>query len=124
MQVSKKKVNQALAKQIYGLLYQTLADLRGPEEIESFLKDFLTKTEQEVLAKRLAIAYWLSKSRSYENIRNNLAVSSTTIAAVQKIIKKKGVQLALKKIAADEWANKWVQKLGGMMSKRRSWLLC
>ena len=83
------------------------------------LKDFLTKTEQEVLTKRLAIAYWLSKDRSYQNIKNNLAVSSTTIASVQKMMKKKGFQVGLKKIAADEWADKWAQRIGGMIGKRR-----
>jgi len=60
----------------------------------------------------LAIAYWLSQGRSYENIKTNLAVSSTTIAAVSALLKKRGLQLALKHIEAEEWAKNWVEKIG------------
>ena len=53
----------------------------------------------------------LKKERSYENIKNNLKVSSATIASVQSMVGKPGFQLALKKIEAEEWASKWEEKI-------------
>ena len=70
-----------------------------------------------VLAKRLAIAYWLKKGRSYQNIKNNLKVSSATIASVQSQMENPGFQLALKKIEADEWASNWSKKIKGFVGK-------
>ncbi len=65
----------------------------------------------EVLAKRLAIAYWLKKGRSYNNIKNNLKVSSATIASVQSKTDNPGFQMALKNLEAEEWANVWEKKI-------------
>ena len=59
----------------------------------------------------MAIAYYLKKGRSYANIKENLKVSSATIASVQEITDTKGVQLAIKKVEAEEWANKWSEKI-------------
>jgi len=119
MQVSKKKVNKNLNLQIHRLFYQVLSDLKNPLEIESFFKDFLTKTELEVLTKRLAAAYFLSKGRRYQEIKKDLALSSTTVATVSRQIKKHGFIIALKKIKADEWAEKWAEKLTHIMKFTR-----
>lgn len=115
MRTSKKKINKNLARQIYRLLYQVIADTHNPKEVEEFFKDFLSETELEILAKRLAIAYWLNKSRNYENIKTNLSVSSTTIATVVQQMKKPGFKKALEKIHADEWATLWAKKIGKVM---------
>ena len=53
----------------------------------------------------------LKKKRSYENIKNNLKVSSATIATAEKNIDSKGIKLALKKLEAEEWANVWSEKI-------------
>ncbi len=71
----------------------------------------MTESEYEAFAKRLAIAYWLRKGRSYSNIKQNLKVSSATIATVQSIMETEGFQLALKKIEAEEWASVWTKKI-------------
>lgn len=112
MQVSKKKINRNLKRQIYNLLFQVIADIKDHNETEELLKDLLSDTEIDVVSRRLAIAYYLSKGRSYENIKTNLAVSSTTIASVSKSMKKKGFQLALKHIEAEEWAKNLTEKIG------------
>lgn len=117
-QISRKKVNKSLEQQIYKLFYQLIADIRNFQEAEEFLKDFLTKTELEMMVKRLGIAYYLFQGRKYDNIKTNLAVSSTTVASVNKQMKKKGFQVALKKIQADEWATKWAQKIDKIMKFR------
>lgn len=117
MRVSEKKVNDILKKQVNSLLVQTLADLKNTSEVEEFLKDFFTTSEKETFAKRLAVAYWLKKGRSYGNIKENLKVSSATIATVQELLNKKGVEKALKKIEAEEWASQWSEKIKKFVGK-------
>jgi len=120
MRLSKKRFNPNLKKQIHQLLFQALADFHTPQEIEKFLKDFLTKTEMDILAKRLAVAYYLNKGRSYQNIKTNLAVSSATISSIAEKVKKgNGWETALKKIKADEWAGEWAKKIGKMVKRKQ-----
>lgn len=111
MQVSKRKVNAVLEKQLFTTLWQLVVDLKSPKEVEMVLSDLLSVTEMSTLAKRLAVAYWLSKKRSYENIKQNLKVSSATVAEVQRNMKKPGWRLAIQKVTADEWANVWDTKI-------------
>lgn len=113
--VSKKKIDKNLKQKIEQLFYQLIADLKDPQEVETFLRDFLTKPEFELLTKRLAIAYFLDQKQSYQDIKKNLAVSSTTIAAVYSKIKRRGYQLALKKLHTEEWADKWAKRLAQIM---------
>ena len=117
MQISKQKVNAVLEKQLYKTLWQLLADIKNPQEAEVLIGDLLSATELSTLAKRLAVAYWLSKKRSYENIKVNLKVSSATVADVQKQLKRPGWKLAIQKVTADEWANVWEQKIKGFLKK-------
>jgi len=111
MRISQQKLNPSLKKEIKRTLVLALSDFKGEKEVDLFLADFLTDSEFESFAKRLAIAYWLKKGRSYENIRKNLRVSSATIANVQSMMDKDGFKLALKKIEAEEWASAWAQKI-------------
>lgn len=111
MRRSKQILNASLKKQIQKTFFQTITDLKSIDEVETFLKDFLTEAELEVFSKRLAVSYWLKKGRSYTNIKRNLKVSSATIADSVTNLKKKGIELGLKKIEAEEWANKWSGKI-------------
>jgi TrpR-related protein YerC/YecD len=111
MRTSEKQLNASLKKQIEKAFSQTVADLRDITETDKFLSDFLTETEYESFSKRLAVAYWLKKGRSYTNIRDNLKVSTATIASVQSMMERPGFILALKKLEAEEWANQWAEKI-------------
>jgi len=111
MRTSEKHLNPSLKTQIGKTFSQAIADLRDLNESEEFLKDFLTNSEYDAFSKRLAIAYWLKKGRSYNNIKDNLKVSSATIASVQSMMRNKGFKLILKKIEAEEWANQWSEKI-------------
>jgi len=94
-----------------------LTDFKDPQEMEIFLQDFLSTSEMETYTKRLAVAYWLKKGRSYTNIKQNLKVSSATIAVVQEMLERPGVKLALKKMEAEEWANIWAGKIRKFVGK-------
>jgi len=111
MRTSKKVLNPSLKDQIAKTLAQTLTDLKDFKETQIFLNDFLTEAELGTFAKRLAVAYWLKKGRSYTNIKTNLKVSSATIAGVASSMNAPGFQLALEKIEAEEWANQWSEKI-------------
>lgn len=111
MRTSSIKLNPSLKTQLGKTFYQTIADLKDAGEIETFLNDFFNESELETFVKRLAVAYWLKKGRSYSNIKENLKVSSATIATIQSEIQKPGFKLALKKLEAEEWANVWSEKI-------------
>ncbi|HEX6976921.1 MAG TPA: Trp family transcriptional regulator [Patescibacteria group bacterium] len=117
MRVSSSKVNDILKNQISKTLAQVVADIKTPQESHQFLQDFFTQAEFESFSKRLAVAYWLKKGRSYTNIKNNLKVSSATIADVANMMKKKGFELAIKKLEAEEWANQWADKIKKFVGK-------
>ena len=119
MQVSKKKISPKIKKHISDLLYQVIADTKNPAEVKEFLASFLGDNEQEAIARRLGITYFLEKGKTYSWIKENLAVSSTTVATVARQVKKgQGYKIALQKIHADEWADRWAQKIGQMFNKK------
>jgi uncharacterized protein YerC len=119
MRASQKKINQTLDVRLRRTFIQLISDLKNPKEIDSFFKDFLTPAEYEMFTKRLAICYWLKKGRTYANIKENLKVSSATIATAQEIMEKEGIKLALKKIEAEEWAGKWEKKINKFLINKR-----
>lgn len=106
MQVSKRKISTVLEKQITGMWYQLIADTKTQEDAQTIFGDLLSETELAAVSKRIAIAYWLAKGRSYENIKDNVKVSSATIAAVQQEMKREGWKMAMEKIMAEEWATR------------------
>lgn len=112
MRVSKRKVNEALEKELFSTFYQLIADLKNPKEAEAFFSDVLGKNELTSIVKRVSIAYWLSKGRTVTNIKENLAVSSATIETIKhELSTNAGLKLAVKKISADEWATNWTNRV-------------
>lgn len=117
MRTSEAKLNPILRKQLTHSLAQTLLDMKTPEELTIFLNDFFNEAELETFIKRLGVAYWLKKGRSYTNIKNNLRVSSATVASIQNQSSLKGFKLAIKKLEAEEWANVWANKINKVIGK-------
>lgn len=111
MRVSKRKVNKALERELFQTLFQVVVDIKNTKEAEQFLLDFLGKDQLITTVKRLAVAYWLEKGRGVTNIRENLAVSSATIETIKRQLNSPGIKLAIKKIEAEVWANKWTEKI-------------
>lgn len=117
MRISEKKINKILQNQVDSLLSQTIADIKSEDDAKVFINDFFTDAEKENLSKRLAVAYWLKKGRSYKNIKDNLKVSSATVASVQALLDKKGVQMIINNLEAEEWANQWSDKIKKFIRK-------
>lgn len=104
-------MNPSLKRQLLRTFSQMVDDLKGPKEIETFLTDFFDDLELEKYVKRLAIAYWIKKGRTKENIRLNLKDTPLDLKSAEKFLKSEGGKLALKKIEAEEWANQWVDRI-------------
>ncbi len=104
-------MNSSLKRQLVRTFVQMLDDLKDKKEIEKFLTDFFNEEEFEKYIRRLATIYWLKKGRDSENITRNLLATTKDISDAQKLLKKEGVKLAIKKIEAEEWANQWVEKI-------------
>jgi len=111
MQVSKKRVNAQLARQISAMWYQLIADVKTPEEAQKVMEALLSETEMTAITKRLAVGYWLTKKRSYENIKENIKVSSATIAAIGQELRKPGWKMAMQKVTAEEWATRMEERI-------------
>ena len=101
----------ALQKQVTNTFFQTLEDLKTKDNFETFLKDFLTEKELDLFTNRLAIAYWIKKGRDVSNIKTNLKATLKEMQEVKAKIDSKGYKLAIKLMEAEEWANKWAEKI-------------
>ena len=97
-QVSKYPISKDVYERIYDVFLRTLVDLKTKEEVDSFLKEFLSPTEQIMLAKRLAIALLLAKGYDYRQTAKILRVSTSTVGAVGILYKYGGADGGYKKV--------------------------
>lgn len=117
MKKTAQSMNQKIESQVYKILYQVLSDAKSEVDIELILKALLSEGELSALAKRLAIAVFLDKRQSYEHIKDVLKVSTATIANVSENMNKKGIQMALQRVKAEEWADVWSIRLSRALEK-------
>ena len=117
MPATKQKLNPTIRNQLESIFYQLIADTTTRDQAQIISGGILTDTELLVIIKRLAVAIYLDKGRSYDNIAHNLKVNYVTIASVQEKIGDPGIQLALQKIKSEAWANDWSQKIISFVKK-------
>lgn len=117
MQQSQNPLNKNIESQLEKMLYGLMAETDSPEKLKMFFNDLLTDGERVAVLKRLGIAIYLDKKRSYEDIKNNIKVSSATIATVAEKMGDEGWQEMIKMIKAEEWASEWSDKLSGRIKK-------
>ncbi|MBI2442981.1 MAG: hypothetical protein HYV40_03700 [Candidatus Levybacteria bacterium] len=103
-QVSKYPISNVVAERIFDLFVGSVVMVKGKEEAEAYLSDVLSPTEKIMIAKRIAIAYLLSKGYQYRDISKILRVSLTTIASVNLSLRygKGGYTTILSKIEKNE----------------------
>ena len=117
MQLSNNPLNKNIEKQLSEMMYGILAELGDPEEIKMVFADMLTEGERMAILKRLGIAVYLDKGRSYEDVKNNIKVSSATIASVAVDLGNPGWQEMIKRIKAEEWASTWTSRISKGIKK-------
>lgn len=117
MKKTSQKMNSKIEDQVFKILYQVIADAKNDVEVELTLKALMSESELSALAKRLAIAVFLDKRQSYEHIKDVLKVSTATIASVSESMNKRGMQMAIQKVKADEWADVWSVRISRVLEK-------
>ncbi|HRN86555.1 MAG TPA: YerC/YecD family TrpR-related protein [Candidatus Dojkabacteria bacterium] len=68
-------------------LVEAISKLKNDDEIEAFLSDILTKSEQQTLTMRLKVAKLLDKGSPYKQIERETGASSATIAKISEYLK-------------------------------------
>lgn len=111
MQTSSRALSKDATTTILEQLFTVLAHLNHPQKVESFCRAFFSDTELMVFAKRLAILNDLAQSKSYEEIKDRLNVSSATISNVSETKEQAGAQVALQLLRLDRWAQKLLHPL-------------
>ena len=117
MKTAAEPLNKNIQSQVYKILYQVLADAKTDTDIELVLASLMSDGEILGVAKRLAIAVFLDKGQSYEHIKDTLKVSSATIASVAESMNKRGMQMALSRVKAEEWADVWSIRISRALEK-------
>src|SRR3989344_7650258 len=85
---------------------------------EIFLKEFLTPTEQVMLAKRLSVAFLLSKDYNYREISKILRVSTGTVNRVALSYRKEShYKMVIEEILRDERMDEFWRGVGETGSK-------
>lgn len=117
-QVSKYPIPDIVYKRIFDIFCKSLVKIDTKDEASQFIKDFLTPTEQIMMAKRLAIAFLLDKGYDFRSVHQVLRVSFTTVARVS-LMKKyggKGYQKMIDKLLFEEQVQHFLLKIGEVLT--------
>ncbi|MBI3952794.1 MAG: helix-turn-helix domain-containing protein [Candidatus Doudnabacteria bacterium] len=80
--LSSKKLPSDRTGFLIDQLWKAVTLLETKEEVRQFLHDILTRTELQMLAKRLEVVKMISEGYTYEQIRKQLNISDVTIAKI------------------------------------------
>lgn len=107
-QVSRRPVPKEIESKIYESFYKAIG-LLNDSDSRMFVDDILTHTEKIMIPKRFAIAILLVKGRRYDDIRDSLKVTQTTISSVARVLEfSRGLRKAIEKLEKDRvWAEWW-----------------
>jgi len=81
--ISAKKLTENQMGLLIGQLWKAVTLLENKEEVHKFLRDLLTRTESQMLAKRLQAVKMLKEGCKYFEIRKKLNMSDVTIAKLR-----------------------------------------
>jgi len=112
-QVSKYPISRDVYERIFDIFLNTLARLKTRKKVAAFLKEFLTPTEQVMLAKRLAIAFLLRKDYRYREISEILKVSLSTVGFIAMDLKDgENYKRVIDRVLKDEEVEKFIEEVG------------
>ncbi len=107
-QVSKYHLDNETYKSIFFAFLNSITKLRNTNTSDKFLREFLTGTEQIMLAKRFSVAMMLRKKYDYRLISKILRVSTGTIASVHNQLNKgPAMRYIIDKIIKEEKLNEF-----------------
>ena len=71
-------------KEELDLLYESLLQLKTPEECRRFMEDLCTVTELKAMRQRIEVAMYLREGMIYQDILKQTGASSATISRVNR----------------------------------------
>lgn len=117
-QVSRNPLGKETNKEIQSTLWWLLARLNNDSDIQNFLNGLLTKTEKVMLAKRLAIAFLLSKGYTYRDISDVLKVGTATVCRIREMMDRTNgdYEIFIKKLEKREELKKFSEQVDKVVS--------
>ena len=67
-------------------LYQLIADIRDPKDIEALLEDLCTRKEVANMAERIYAAQLLMEGNTYNQVMSQASISSATLSRVSRCV--------------------------------------
>lgn len=127
-QVSRIPFRKEIEKRVFEIFLISLARVRQKQQVEIFIQDLLSPTEQLMLAKRLSIAFLLHKGYDQRSISSILKVSLSTVNRVSLRMQiggtgfKKLIAEIIQSEKMDEFWNKLDDLITGIVPpKGRNW---
>lgn len=117
-QVSKHKLNKQVYEKIFSLFPQFLGRLSRKGHQQLIFDALFSRTEQTMVAKRIAIAFMLVKGCGYAEISSKLKVSYGTVAKIAEILKNSSPEFVkeLNLIAKDDAFSDFLNTIGYKLS--------
>ena len=81
-----KKHEPYITDEMFQTLYETLASIDKPEDMEVFLEDLCTRKEVENMAQRIRAAALLMSDMTYQDIIDDCQISSATLSRVSRCV--------------------------------------
>lgn len=127
-QVSRIPLRKEIEKRVFEIFLTSLARVSQKEQVETFMQDLLSPTEQLMLAKRLSIAFLLHKGYDQRSISKILKVSLSTVNRVSLRMQLGGLgfKKLITEIIQSEKMDKFWSKLDNLITgivppKGRNW---
>lgn len=117
--VSKRKLDKKVEEEIFHLFWESVSKLHNASEVSSFFSDFLSDTEEMMLAKRFAVAILLLRGKRPVDITSSLHVTYTTVGTVASWLKnaKSKTQNSLKRIIKIQNWQSVIDRLEGLLDQ-------
>ena len=99
-QVSKRKLDSKIEKELLDSLSYIIKELKTKDEVDKFLSSSLTKTERLMIARRVLTAFLLENNIEDKRISTTLKLTPATITRLKMWINlnKDGFNLVFKKL--------------------------
>lgn len=111
-QVSKYPISKEVYDRIFEIFLKVLVKIKDPIEAEEVTQSLLTPTERIMLAKRLSIAFLLTKGYKFREIQKVIKVSLATVASVNLVKQygSVGYKKIIEKIMQEEKVKDFLEK--------------
>ena len=125
--LSTKKLTENKIGLLIDQLWRAITLLETKEEVHDFLHDLLTRTELQMVAKRLQVVKMLSEGFTYLQIRKQYNISDVTIAKINNWFESfgKGYRLVIQRLQEIEKRKNIPQRsivTGQIKAAQRLWI--